>query len=290
MLLLAIELRDRWGIEFEAIFADTGNEHSATIDYVSGLADRVGGPAIKWVKADFADRIAKKRAHIEQSEEYPDSTKRRILECLHPTGNPFLDLCLWKGRFPSPKARFCTVELKVIPAREQYIDPLLDAGATVESWQGVRADESLKRSRLARRSLDDVNLWIFRPILRRTADWAFSMHRRHGCQPNPLYSLGARRVGCSPCIMCAKAELYQIVTRFPDQIDKIREWEALMRQASKRGISTFFPCKTIPGKAPDRAHIDAVASWSRTLRGGRQFDLLKMIPPPACQSEYGLCE
>ena len=30
----------------------------------------------------------------------------RAKRALVPTGNPFLDLCLWKGRFPSTKARF----------------------------------------------------------------------------------------------------------------------------------------------------------------------------------------
>ena len=143
---------------------------------------------------------------------------------------------------------------------------------------------------MPKRNLDDENLWIVRPILRRSVDWVFHMHRRHNYPPNPLNSKGMRRVGCSPCVMCCKPEMYQIAARFPDQIDKIREWEALLRQASKRGISTFFPAKTIPGRAPDRAHIDAVVSWSYTLHGGRQFDMLKQIPPPACQSEYGLCE
>jgi hypothetical protein len=42
---------------------------------------------------------------------WSNKAKRRALAVLHPTGNPFLDLCLWKGRFPSRKAQFCTEEL-----------------------------------------------------------------------------------------------------------------------------------------------------------------------------------
>lgn len=43
---------------------------------------------------------------------WSNKAKRRALAVLHPTGNPFLDLCLWKGRFPSRKAQFCTEHLK----------------------------------------------------------------------------------------------------------------------------------------------------------------------------------
>ena len=43
---------------------------------------------------------------------WTNKAKRRALAVLHPSGNPFLDLCLWKGRFPSRKAQFCTEHLK----------------------------------------------------------------------------------------------------------------------------------------------------------------------------------
>ena len=70
------------------------------------------------------------------------------LEILKPTGIPFLDLCLWKGRFPSTKARFCTFELKHEPVRSQVILPLLNEFEEVISWQGVRAQESPSRAAL----------------------------------------------------------------------------------------------------------------------------------------------
>src|SRR3546814_5551271 len=75
---------------------------------------------------------------------WTNKAKRRALKVLHPTGNPFLDLCLWKGRFPSRKAQFCTEELKRNIAVEFQVD-LIDQGHTVVSWQGIRRDESLNR-------------------------------------------------------------------------------------------------------------------------------------------------
>ncbi|MFX8968918.1 phosphoadenosine phosphosulfate reductase, partial [Acinetobacter baumannii] len=72
----------------------------------------------------------------------------RALKHTHATGNPFLDLCIWKGRFPSTKARFCSTELKreVILYKLQF--PLIDQGYKIISWQGVRADESPDRAKL----------------------------------------------------------------------------------------------------------------------------------------------
>ncbi|STV76423.1 PUA domain (predicted RNA-binding domain) [Klebsiella michiganensis] len=34
-----------------------------------------------------------------------------LLEQNYPRGIPFLDLCIWKGRFTTSRARFCTFEL-----------------------------------------------------------------------------------------------------------------------------------------------------------------------------------
>jgi len=71
---------------------------------------------------------------------WTNKAKRRALAVLRPTGNPFLDLCMWKGRFPSRTAQFCTEELKRNMAVAFQID-LIDAGHQVVSWQGVRREE-----------------------------------------------------------------------------------------------------------------------------------------------------
>ena len=44
MYLLALEL----GRDFTAVFADTGNEHEITYDYVRDLPRKTGGPEIRW--------------------------------------------------------------------------------------------------------------------------------------------------------------------------------------------------------------------------------------------------
>lgn len=224
--------------------------------------------------------------------EQRDAIITRALAALKPTGNPFLDLCIWKGRFPSTKARFCSEELKRNPIIEQVQMPLLEAGDDVISWQGVRADESLARRDLPERDCvgggpDGGSLWNYRPILKWTVDDVFAMHRKHGVKPNPLYAQGMGRVGCMPCIHARKDELLEISRRFPDEVARVAEWEKLVSEASKRGKSTFFA--TADGRGDG---VLQIVEWSKTSRGGTQYDFLRADNDntPLCSSIYGLCE
>ena len=89
--------------------------------------------------------------------------------------------------------------------------------------------------------------------------------------------------------MTQKDELFEIATRFPAEIDRVREWESIVRQASRGGDSTLFPT------ANNRSEggIDSEVRWSKTARGGRQMSLDKYLAAteePQCSSAYGLCE
>lgn len=308
MALLAIE-RNTENLHFVA--ADTGHEHPQTYEYVAYLdaeLRRRCGTGIRWVRADLSKRIAHKREVVDtkwREEGVPEEMIEEALSVLQPTGIPFLDLCLWKGRFPSARARFCTTELKHIPIGEQVVEPLLAAHGTVVSWQGVRADESRARGDLVERDAEfgawepePHGLLIYRPILSWTAADVFDFHRKHGVRWNPLYEQGMGRVGCMPCIMARKNEILEISRRFPEEVQRVSEWERLVGMASRRGNSTLFEADTIPGNSRDNdgisreTHgIEAVVEWSKTGRGGRQYDLERAIDDtPACSSIYGLCE
>jgi hypothetical protein len=113
------------------------------------------------------------------SEVEAEAKVARAIAILKPAGNPFLDLCLWKGRFPSTRVRFCSEELKRNLIIEQVHLPLLEAGNDVVSWQGVRADESQERASLLERECKPVmpnsgaELWHYRPILKWSVDDVF---------------------------------------------------------------------------------------------------------------------
>jgi 3'-phosphoadenosine 5'-phosphosulfate sulfotransferase (PAPS reductase)/FAD synthetase len=244
----------------------------------------------------------------------PAERVERAAALMHPTGSAFLDLCLIKGRFPGAKSRFCTDELKIRPTWQRVQKPILQAGRTVISWQGVRAEESLARRDLPR--WQRVNLcWDGEPasVKRMAANWraytyrpihhwkigdVWAMHRRHGIEPNRLYAMGMGRVGCLPCIMAKKDELRQIADKFPEAIEKLAEWEALVGEATKRGNATFFCATDDPLYAGEAgADFDAASygirarvDWSRTSRGGVQRDLLLQADFNTSCGSWGACE
>lgn len=228
---------------------------------------------------------------------WSNKAKRRALEILYPSGNPYLDLCIWKGRFPSRTAQFCTQFLKRNLAVEYQL-ALIEAGYTVVSWQGIRRDESLARRDALKFERLDQHLYIYRPLVDWTAQDVFAYCQRFGIRPNPLYLQGMGRVGCMPCINVGKEELRQIAARFSEHIERIIEWERLVSLASKRGCSTFLHkglSDFVKGGTDQqvfaKANIVAMVDWSKTTRGGRQFSLLTGLEDmQACSSAYGLCE
>jgi len=145
----------------QAVFADTGHEHRLTYDYLGYLSDwlqRQGHRPIRTIRADFSDDFARRRDYLYRvaSGEIEDRfgkrrhtphSAARAAAAMAPTGNPFMDLALLKGRFPSTKVRFCSEKLKRNPIIEQVLLPLL-GDSLVLSWQGVRAQESEARSHL----------------------------------------------------------------------------------------------------------------------------------------------
>ena len=301
-LLLAIE-RDAENLQ--AVFCDTGHEHPEVYSYLDYLELRVGMP-IRHVKPDFSEQVLRKRDVVVtkwRDEGVNEAIIERALSVLQPTGNPFLDLCLWKGRFPSTMARFCTEELKRNPMQQQVLFPLLEDHETEEvwSWQGVRADESTSRSKLPEKDEVRDGLINYRPILTWTAQDVFEFHRKHGVKWNPLYEQGLSRVGCMPCIMCRKDELREIANRWPEEIERVAEWERLVSMASKRGASSFYGPRVAGGgksvaamtheEAQEVLNINRVVEWSMTGRGGKTFDMFaRLAPDVGCSSAYGLCD
>ncbi len=290
-LLVAIERvpRDR----IYPVFADTGNEHPLTYQYL-GYLETTLGLKITRLREDFSEWWVERREYIRAKWPEKGVSPEVVARALTvfdkgPTGNPFLDLCILKGRFPSRMAQFCTDFLKKRPIN-RFTDDLVLQHGRVESWQGVRADESENRAKLPERESGGELFEIYRPILRWTVEQVFEKHKEHGIEPNPLYKLGMGRVGCMPCINCSKDELLAISQRFPEHIDRIEEWEKIVAEASKRGNSTFFPSPEDRGDG--KLHdIRNRTLWAKTARGGVNLDIFRASDEvPSCSSRYGLCE
>lgn len=189
-----------------------------------------------------------------------------------------------KGRFPSRKAQFCTEYLKLRPQRRWCQENLIEKGIDFERYIGVRREESRMRANAEECERDTfLDCYIHRPLATWTKSEVFAFLEKHGEPINPLYRMGFSRVGCAPCINSNKNDINQWATRFPQMIDKVREWERRV------GRTFFAPC--VPGKEIN--WVDEVVEWSRTARGGKQV-LLPMLQADVedgrCISKYRLCE
>jgi 3'-phosphoadenosine 5'-phosphosulfate sulfotransferase (PAPS reductase)/FAD synthetase len=175
-------------LPYIAVFANTNWERESTLEYIRGELTRVIG-AIKEVRGKYT---------------LPELVKH-------------------KGMFPSRTRRFCTTELKVKPLAA-FVRALDD---DVVNVVGIRAAESEARSKLAEWEWSDTfDCEVWRPLINWTEQDVIDIHHRHGLKPNPLYLLGASRVGCWPCIHARKSEIKFIADNDPARIDEIRQLEA----------------------------------------------------------------
>ena len=195
----------------------------------------------------------------------------------------FGDLAFIKNRFPSRKAQFCTEYLKLIPQKRWLDENLADQAYT--RYVGVRADESAARRDLPEKQWDDYfDCDLVRPILSWTKEQIFDYIKSRGEKVNPLYLMGFGRVGCAPCINSSKEDILNWATRFPEMIDKVRQWE-------KQVGRSFFPPNLVPGVQV--AFVDEIVAWSKTSHGGKKIPLpffQAEVESGSCVSKYGLCE
>lgn len=197
----------------------------------------------------------------------------------------FEEMCRINGMSPSPKAQFCTSNLKLQPQR-RWLRETFRVGGQFDGWDyrryvGVRRDESAGRQDTAVESWDE---WFDCPLIAPICDWTkqmcFDYVKAAGEQINPLYALGFNRVGCAPCINSGKDDILNWNARRPEMIDKVRSMEDRLGK-------TFFHSVRSDG-VPNK--IDAVVQWAGTSRGGVDRLLPMMLERDGCESKYGLCE
>ena len=262
------------GIEHERVFLDTGWESDLTYAYLRDELPRVLGP-IRWVSAP------------------------RQME----------DLIRHRGMFPSRLKRFCTQELKVFPMAA-YLRSLLDAGHDVVNTVGIRAQESEARACLSEWEWEatfDCEVW--RPLLRWTEAEVINIHKRHGLRPNPLYLLGASRVGCWPCIYARKSEIRLLAETDPARVVRLRVLESEVgeqaaERAARDGRSLACPPSwfqsRLSTRRPDGTRdgtcwpIDRVVAWSKTAFRGigdapSADEFLFSAQQDGCM-RWGMCE
>lgn len=223
----------------------------------------------------------------------------------------FINLAKRKGRFPATKSRFCTQELKLLPTK-RFLEDLLANYDEVIPVSGVRKDESQDRSKLTEygdpmESYFGLKEW--RPLIDWEIEDVLTIHAKYRIPLNALYSKGAKRVGCFPCINSSKAEIRAMAQHYPERIDQIREWENDFNNTN--GISTLFPRNKVPSRFRTKTittkagglmkvcTIDDVVAWAKTgwramgnapdIGGLYNFQLSE-LEPRICLSQYQACE
>jgi 3'-phosphoadenosine 5'-phosphosulfate sulfotransferase (PAPS reductase)/FAD synthetase len=274
-------VRNNLTTKFTTVFCDTGWEHPLTYAYIHEIAEKLN-----------LDLVTLK------SKKY----------------DGMIDLAMKKKSFPSVYRRFCTYELKKVPNIDYILDEVKDHFILV---QGIRAAESASRAKMAAQCnyfkyyLEDrVNkngklvhdtyrrkevleyckkyaTDIWRPVFDWSAQQVIDYILDNGLEPNPLYRMGFKRVGCFPCIMSANPEIYQITERFPERITEIARYE-------KECKSSFFGPDSIPAKAYKGA-FPLVTDVARYVQAeyarGTLFDQTEGTSSLSCMSYYsGLCE
>lgn len=260
MLLWAIEQGHDFSSEDSiAVFSDTGWEHPLTYAYVEEINRKLLHGNLVTLKSKKYDG--------------------------------FVDLVQKRKRFPSPKNRFCTTELKMYPLYEFF--EMQDDEIT--SYVGVRAQESATRSKLNKTEWVDQagGYWLERPIFTWTHDQVFDIMKRHDIEPNPLYLLGSSRVGCWPCINAGLGTLKKMIKMQPEIVDHIEKLENIMHEI--RPGATFFTY----GKIPREFRKHSITYKGETFNIPTIRDIVEYLDTieddlpddvPQCMSIYNLCE
>ncbi|MAF43023.1 MAG: hypothetical protein CMI54_02470 [Parcubacteria group bacterium] len=238
-------------MEFETVFCDTGWEHPLTYKFIGKInRELLDGKLI-----------------ILKSKKYRGGMTT-LVEARH--------------RVPSIRARFCTEELKIKPVLE-YLKTINDE---YQMFQGIRAEESIKRSKLKPKEWSDLHdCYINFPLLFLTAEEIFAIHKKYGIDPNPLYKLNSSRVGCYPCVLSGVGEFRRLDKQKPN----IWERAKMLEQLSNK---SFFQTGTIPDRWCSKDFngvkvptVEDVQAYIRQWDGQQE-----LFETPACMSVYNLCE
>ena len=132
------------------------------------------------------------------------------------SGKTLLDSIEERGRFPSPKVRWCTSSLKRGPIERElrrFLKTNPRFGGRLVNAMGMRAEESPARARKSPWRLRERNsragrTWFdWLPIFDLTERQVFGVIRNAGQPPHPAYGMGMSRLSCVFCIMASRADL-----------------------------------------------------------------------------------
>lgn len=139
--------------------------------------------------------------------------------------NPHRDFDFWLreyGHFlPSPRTRWCTKQLKLVPFRN-WVKPWLEAGETVHSYVAIRSDENHREGY----DSGSENLVIHLPFREAGIDHAGVLELLNGAGIGlPKYYDWRSRSGCTFCFFQQKIEWVRLKRTHPESFEEAKKYE-----------------------------------------------------------------
>lgn len=277
--------RDFGAKNIDAVFCDTGWEHSDTYNH------------IQYVVRELGCKLTTLKSEI----------------------GGFEQLCKRMKWFPDSMHRMCTTQLKIWP----MIDYILGFQEDVTIIQGIRAAESAQRAKMtcsgdyfAQYNIEaskrgrlykvkEVKKWcsehraiVERPMFGFSAQDVIDFILNAGQQPNPLYRKGFSRVGCFPCIYARLSDI-KAMRKESFYVNRVLELE---REVNRLRVDPKGNCRKasiLPvGKIPARFCIEygkGVPSFGDIIkyvsRDDAELNIFEDDNTLTCMSIYhGLCE
>lgn len=272
---------------FRAVFYDTGWEHPETYKFVRETIPARLGVTVEEFRHDPGPLSPE-----------AEEDARKIEEVMGVDFSAFVRLALKKAMFPGRTRRFCTEYLK-IACSQSVVAASHRAGRMPVMAVGVRGEESEARAKMPDHELStSLDSYVWRPLLHWSLDDVIAAHHYANIEPNPLYMMGAHRVGCWPCIMARKAEIRMVADHDPGRAEAIRLLEAAVQTELQRrspdplrNPPTLYqaPRRDADGKRPC-VPWDYMAEWSRTPRGGQLGEVDEEPDPREGCMRWGLCD
>lgn len=185
---LAVYMRDNHPeLSIDYFFTDTGKELPEVYEYLSRLEGYLG---------------------------------KQILRI-----NPDRDFDFWlmqnKNFLPSPKARWCTIQMKLRPF-EQWIKPLLEDGCKVYSYVAIRSDEQYREGYQSRHDNLIVRLPLKDVGIDKSGVISILEHSGLGM---PKYYEWRSRSGCTFCFFQRKIEWVNLMEKHPEAFEEAKAYE-----------------------------------------------------------------
>ena len=185
---LAVHMRQQHPeLDIEYFFTDTGKELPEVYEYLGRLEGFLGQPILRL--------------------------------------NPDRDFDFWLKQYndflPSPQTRWCTRQLKLRPF-EQWVRPMLQAGATVYSYVAIRSDEEYREGYSSKHDQLIVKL----PFKDAGLDKQSVLEILEGSGLGlPSYYAWRTRSGCTFCFFQQKIEWVRLKERHPDAFEEAKAYE-----------------------------------------------------------------